>query len=144
MSLIRSYTSNIKKKEFPETITKISGELFYYDNLESLKLPNKLKEIGHCAFRDCRALKSIIIPASVNTIDSTAFMDCNNLTRIYISKPKGTIQNAPWYAFNAKIEWNYGKEYMTIAEKKNGIKRRFQKICSTGKAIIQTILNIIQ
>ena len=118
VSLIRSYTSNIKKKEFPETITKISGEYFYYDNLESLKLPNKLKEIGDCAFRDCRALKSIIIPASVNTIASTAFEDCNNLTRIYISKPKGTIQNAPWYAFNAKIIWNYGKEYMTIAEKK--------------------------
>ena len=115
---IRNYTSNIKKKEFPETITKISGENFHYNNLESLKLPNKLKELGDCAFRDCRALKSIIIPASVNTIDSTAFMDCNNLTRIYISKPKGTIQNAPWYAFNAKIEWNYGKEYMTIAEKK--------------------------
>ena len=118
VSLIRSYTSNIKKKEFPETITKISGEYFYYDNLESLKLPNKLKEIGDCAFRDCRALKSIIIPASVNTIASTAFIDCNNLTRIYISKPKGTIQNAPWYAFKAKIIWNYGKEYMTIAEKK--------------------------
>ena len=121
VSLIRSYTSNIKKKEFPETITKISGELFYYNNLESIKLPNKLKEIGEYAFRDCRALKSIIIPASVNTIASTAFMDCNNLTRIYISKPKGTIQNAPWYAFNAKIEWEYvgyGKEYMTIAEKK--------------------------
>lgn len=118
VSLIRSYTSNIKKKEFPETITKISGEYFYYDNLESLKLPNKLKEIGDCAFRDCRALKSIIIPASVNTIASTAFIDCNNLTRIYISKPKGTIQNAPWYAFNAKIVWDYGKEYMTIAEKK--------------------------
>lgn len=118
VSLIRSYTSNIKKKEFPETITKISGEYFYYDNLESLKLPNKLKEIGDCAFRDCRALKSIIIPASVNTIASTAFEDCNNLTRIYISKPKGTIQNAPWYAVNAKIVWGYGKEYMTIAEKK--------------------------
>ena len=114
VSLIRSYTSNIKKKEFPETITKISGENFHYNNLESIKLPNKLKEIGECAFRDCRALKSIIIPASVNTIASTAFLECNNLTRIYISKPKGTIQNAPWYAVNAKIEWNYGKEYMTI------------------------------
>ena len=141
VSLIRSYTSNIKKKEFPETITKISGESFYYDNLESIKLPNKLKEIGDgafrycralksiiipssvntigdCAFRDCRALKSIIIPASVNTIDSNAFFECNNLTTIYISKPKGTIQNAPWYAVNAKIVWDYGKEYMTIAEKK--------------------------
>ena len=141
VNLIRSYTSNIRKKEFPETITKISGEYFNYNNLESLKLPNKLKEIGdgafrYCsalksiiipasvntigygAFRDCSALKSIIIPASVNTIDSYAFSGCNNLTTIYISKPKGTIQNAPWYAVNAKIVWDYGKEYMTIAEKK--------------------------
>ena len=118
VSLIRSYTSNIKKKEFPETITKISGEYFHYDNLESIKLPNKLKEIGDGAFRYCSALKSIIIPSSVNTIDSYAFFECNNLTRIYISKPKGTIQNAPWYAVNAKIVWDYGKEYMTIAEKK--------------------------
>lgn len=115
---IRNYTSNIKKKEFPETITKISGENFHYNNLESLKLPNKLKELGDCAFRDCRALKSIIIPASVNTIASNAFLECNNLTRIYIPKPKGTIQNAPWNAVNAKIVWDYGKEYMTIAEKK--------------------------
>ena len=118
VSLIRSYTSNIKKKEFPETITKISGESFYYDNLESIKLPNKLKEIGDGAFRYCRALKSIIIPSSVNTIDSNAFEKCNNLTRICISKPKGTIQNAPWNAVNAKVVWDYGKEYMTIAEKK--------------------------
>ena len=121
VNLIRSYTSNIKKKEFPETVTEISGECFFYDNVEYLKLPKSLRKIGEYAFRDCRALKSIIIPASVNTIASNAFVDCNNLTRIYISKPKGTIQNAPWYAFNAKIEWNYvgyGKEYMTIAEKK--------------------------
>ena len=141
VTLIRSYTSNIKKKEFPETITEISGECFFYDNIEYLKLPKSLRKIGeyafcnyralkniiipasvntigYGAFRDCSALKSIIIPASVNTIDSYAFYGCNNLTIIYISKPKGTIQNAPWYAFKAKIIWNYGKEYMTIAEKK--------------------------
>lgn len=118
VSLIRSYTSNIKKKEFPETITKISGEYFYYDNLESLKLPNKLKEIGEYAFCNYRALKSINIPASVNTIASNAFVECDNLTIIYISKPKGTIQNGPWGAVNAKIVWDCGKEYMTIAEKK--------------------------
>lgn len=115
---IRSYTSNIKKKEFPETITKISGEDFNYNNLESLRLPNKLKEIGKYAFRNYRALKSINIPASVNTIASNAFLECNNLTGIYISKPKGTIQNGPWGAVNAKIVWDCGKEYMTIAEKK--------------------------
>ena len=141
LRLIRSYTSNIRKKEFPETVTEISGECFFYDNIEYLKLPKSLRKIGeyafcnyralkniiipasvntigYGAFRDCSALKSIIIPASVNTIDSYAFSGCNNLTIIYISKPKGTIQNAPWYAFNAKIIWDYGKEYMTIAEKK--------------------------
>ena len=121
VNLIRSYTSNIKKKEFPETITKISGEGFYYNNVESLKLPNKLKEIGEFAFYHYSALKSINIPASVNTIDPKAFVECNNLIGIYISKPKGTIQNEPWGAVNAKIVWyyvGYGKEYMTIAEKK--------------------------
>ena len=118
VNLIRSYTSNIRKKEFPETITKISGEDFYYNNLESLRLPNKLKEIGEYAFRNYRALKSINIPASVNTIASNAFLECDNLTIIYISKPKETIQNGPWGAVNAKIVWDCGKEYMTIAEKK--------------------------
>ena len=121
VTLIRSYTSNIKKKEFPETVTEISGECFFYDNIEYLKLPKSLRKIGEYAFRDCRALKSINIPASVNTIDPKAFVECNNLIGIYISRPKGTIQNEPWGAVNAKIVWDYvgyGKEYMTIAEKK--------------------------
>ena len=118
LRLIRSYTSNIRKKEFPETVTEISGECFFYDNIEYLKLPKSLRKIGECAFYNYRALKSINIPASVNTIASNAFWKCNNLTRIYISKPKGTIQNGPWGAVNAKMVWDYGKEYMTIAEKK--------------------------
>ena len=118
LRLIRSYTSNIRKKEFPETVTEISGECFFYDNIEYLKLPKSLRKIGEYAFCNYRALKSIIIPASVNTINSKAFAECNNLTRICISKPKGTIQNGPWGAVNAKIVWDYGKKYMTIAEKK--------------------------
>ena len=118
LRLIRSYTSNIRKKEFPETVTEISGECFFYDNVEYLKLPKSLRKIGEYAFCNYRALKSINIPASVNTINSKAFAECNNLTRICISKPKGTIQNGPWGAVNAKIVWDYGKKYMTIAEKK--------------------------
>ena len=116
--LIRYYTSNIKKKEFPETVVEISGGSFYYKNLGLLKLPKSLKKIGEYAFYNYRELKSINIPASVNTIDPKAFVKCNNLIGIYISKPKGTIQNGPWGAANAKIVWDCGKEYMTIAEKK--------------------------
>ena len=116
--LVREYTSNIKKKEFPETVVEISGGSFYYKNLGLLKLPKSLKKIGEYAFYNYRELKSINIPASVNTIDPKAFVKCNNLIGIYISKPKGTIQNGPWGAANAKIVWDCGKEYMTIAEKK--------------------------
>ena len=115
---IRDYTFNIKKKEFPETVVEISGGSFYYKNLGLLKLPKSLKKIGEYAFYNYRELKSINIPASVNTIDPKAFVKCNNLIGIYISKPKGTIQNGPWGAANAKIVWDCGKEYMTIAEKK--------------------------
>ena len=146
MNLIRSYTSNIKKKEFPETITEISGEGFYYNNVESLKLPKSLKKIGDYAFSYYSKLGGINIPKGVNTIGKYIFRNCSCLSSIsilgninqinehafdryrwddtfdvsiiFIKGAKNSIKGAPWGAENAKIVWDCGKEYMTIAEKK--------------------------
>ena len=146
VNLIRSYTSNIKKKEFPETITEISGEGFYYNNVESLKLPKSLKKIGDYAFSYYSKLGGINIPKGVNTIGKYIFRNCSCLSSIsilgninqinehafdryrwddtfdvsiiFIKGAKNSIKGAPWGAENAKIVWDCGKEYMTIAEKK--------------------------
>ena len=143
---IRSYTSNIKKKEFPETVTEISGESFYYNNVESLKLPKSLKKIGDYAFSYYSKLGGINIPKGVNTIGKYIFRNCSCLSSIsisgninqinehafdryrwddtfdvsiiFIKGAKNSIKGAPWGAENAKIVWDCGKEYMTIAEKK--------------------------
>ena len=148
VNLIRSYTSNIKKKEFPETITEISGEGFYYNNVESLKLPKSLKKIGDYAFsyysklgeinipkgvntigkyifRNCSCLVSISILGNINQINEHAFdrYDWNDTYDVSIISIKGTensIKGAPWGAENATILWNskLNKEYMTTDEKK--------------------------
>ena len=145
---IRSYTSNIKKKEFPETVTEISGGSFYYNNVESLKLPKSLKKIGDYAFSYYSKLGGINIPKGVNTIGKYIFRNCSCLSSISILgninqinehafdryrwddtfdvsiiSIKGTensIKGAPWGAENATIVWNnkLNKEYMTMDEKK--------------------------
>lgn len=146
--LVREYTSNIKKKEFPETVVEISGGSFYYNNLESLKLPKSLKKIGDYAFsyysklgginipkgvntigkyifRNCSCLSSISIFGNINQIDEHAFDryrwdDTFDVSIISIKGAENSIKGAPWGAENATILWNnkFNKEYMTTDEKK--------------------------
>ena len=146
--LVREYTSNIKKKEFPETVVEISGGSFYYNNLESLKLPKSLKKIGDYAFSYYSKLGGINIPKGVNTIGKYIFRNCSCLSSISIlgninqinehafdrydgddtcdvsiisiKGAENSIKGAPWGAENATIVWNnkLNKEYMTTDEKK--------------------------
>ena len=51
--------------------------------LESIILPNGLKNIGKACFKDCSNLQGVSIPASVTTIDDDTFEGCSNL--IYVS-----------------------------------------------------------
>ena len=95
--LVREYTSNIKKKEFPETVVEISGGSFYYNNLESLKLPKSLKKIGDYAFSYYSKLGGINIPKGVNTIGKYIFRNCSCLSSISIL---GNINQIDEHAFD--------------------------------------------
>ena len=94
---IRDYTLNIKKKEFPETVVEISGGSFYYNNLESLKLPKSLKKIGDYAFSYYSKLGGINIPKGVNTIGKYIFRNCSCLSSISIL---GNINQIDEHAFD--------------------------------------------
>lgn len=95
--LVREYTLNIKKKEFPETVVEISGGSFYYNNLESLKLPKSLKKIGDYAFSYYSKLGGINIPKGVNTIGKYIFRNCSCLSSISIL---GNINQIDEHAFD--------------------------------------------
>ena len=49
-------------------------------NLNYIRLPKTLKEIGYKAFGECKSLSKIHIPSSVEYIDAYAFIGCDNLT----------------------------------------------------------------
>lgn len=62
-------TVNIPAEIDGYKVTSIRNGMFYgYTNLESVTLPDGLKNIGDGAFYDCTSLKSITIPASVTNI----------------------------------------------------------------------------
>ncbi len=66
----------------PETVVKIEERAFEgCHRLESIGLPNALKEIGDCAFSRCRSLKTDI-PDSVAEIGKGAFEYCTSLESI--------------------------------------------------------------
>ena len=58
----------------------------YYNacrKIQTVKLPNSLKEIGDGAFGNCNKLTSINIPNNVTYIGEYAFGSCNNLQHVY-------------------------------------------------------------
>ncbi len=57
----------------------------YYGLNENVIIPKGVKEIGECAFEDCKTMTSITIPDSVKAIHENAFYR-TNLKKIHIPK----------------------------------------------------------
>ena len=51
-------------------------------SLSSIKIPEKVTDIGSYAFRNCRSLKSIFIPQSVRYIGYSCFNNCTGMTSV--------------------------------------------------------------
>jgi hypothetical protein len=101
---------SVKGVEIPD---KIDGEPVVvigshaFENcyeLESVKIPNSVREIRSFAFSACGSLKSIELPARITTIEGRAFSKCTKLEKIII--PKGVTFVGAW-AF-------YGCDNLTI------------------------------
>ena len=64
-------------------IIKIGNEVFKdCDKLQSVTIPDTVKEIGDSAFENCKSLEKINIPDSVNKIGKRAFVNCKILNSI--------------------------------------------------------------
>ena len=69
------YNSNIEKAEFSDETTIIPNNAFYNARyLNTVKLPEKLENIGNYAFAYCAALKSFELTDTVTSIGESAFM----------------------------------------------------------------------
>lgn len=63
-------------------IVRIAKEAFRNTSMDSLELPDSLREIGSHAFKGCR-IREIIVPESVTFIDSLAFSDSDLETIVF-------------------------------------------------------------
>lgn len=110
-------------------IDSIDMYAFYYKHIEKVELPEGISNINGYAFANCHTLKEIQIPKSVEAIrsncfsgsglrsvtfkgtpsilDPNAFYGCFNLTTINVPWSENEVENAPWGATKATINYNY-------------------------------------
>ena len=88
--------------------TTISDYLFYgCTNLSLTELPSGLTSIGAHAFGNCLGIHSLTFKGTPNIIKPDAFIGCIYLTTINVPWAEGAVENAPWSASNATINYNY-------------------------------------
>lgn len=75
----------VEKIILPSSAEKITENGFSACvKLKSIKLNNKLKEIGYGAFFKCKSLKRIVIPKNVDNIQPNTFSNCIKLSSVNI------------------------------------------------------------
>ncbi len=92
------YRVSIIKSVIVVNATRIGINAFSRcSHLESIELPDTLKEIGFSAFNRCFGLSSISFPDSLVTLGTECFANCSNLSTLTLPK---NIENIPQHGFS--------------------------------------------
>lgn len=87
--------------EIPQGIQTIGGYAFSDSKLETILIPDSVKEIEEGAFGNCKSLHDITIPGSVDNIGDQAFLWCTDLRSVIIDEGVKSIGEAAfascWY-----------------------------------------------
>ena len=75
----------------PASLEFIGSYAFSYTNLQSVKMPAKLKKIENSAFASCSDLKSVQLNEGLQEIDAWAFENCSALRSITLPNSLKTI-----------------------------------------------------
>lgn len=86
-------SSSLMEANTGEFTQRIGESAFYNQtSLESIKIPDGVKEIGMCAFQGCSRLKDITIADSVEKIGNQAFYQCTDLRRVELPDKMDTVK----------------------------------------------------
>lgn len=80
-------------------------------SLQTIELPNTMKEIDGSLFWECSSLVSLTLPSELTTIGVNSLADCPNLMSIKIDK------NNPYYCSDGAILFNKDKSKIVLAKK---------------------------
>ena len=80
-------------------------------SLQTIELPNSMKEIDGSLFWECSSLVSLTLPSELTSIGVSSLRDCPNLMSIKIDK------NNPYYCSDGAILFNKDKSKIILAKK---------------------------
>ncbi len=90
--------SSLESIVIPDGVKNIKTFAFEdCDSLKSVVIPDSVTSIGYGTFEGCSSLESIEIPDSVTSIGSAAFYDCSSLTSIVIPDGVTSIGYSAFY-----------------------------------------------
>lgn len=87
-----SLNLEIENVKLPSTLTEIGDYAFFHSSVVPSIIPEGVVTIGRSAFEGC-TLTSITIPNSVTTIGANAFFECVNLTSVTLGNGVTSIGN---------------------------------------------------
>lgn len=92
------YNTGIESIEIPQSVKEIGQSAFgLCADLTSVSIPDGVEKIGGYAFRDCNKLESVEMPNSVTIIQRDAFLNCESLKSINLSDNLNTIKEEAFY-----------------------------------------------
>ena len=81
----------------PETETVLSDYAFSGKDVVSVVIPDSVKKIGECAFRNNKSLQSVVFSNSLEEIGENAFEGCESLTEVVLPGTLKKIQSCAFY-----------------------------------------------
>ena len=94
-----------------------SNAFLLNDEIEKVKLPSGIKEIGHSAFCFCSRLKSVNMPRDLVYINERAFDSCKSITKVILCKRIRKIDNCAFNGCNGIKTIRYkgnSKDWKTV------------------------------
>ncbi len=96
--------SSIESITLPEGLKELPGRVFYNCyGLEEVVIPNTVTSIASEAFKSCTGLKELIIPSSVEYIHQWAIDGCSGLKMLYVPGTVQTIDSAAICGFESGL-----------------------------------------
>lgn len=115
--------SSVTKLKIPSRINnmevnQIGSSAFRDANIQSVKIPDTITQIGANAFYFCTSLDTVIIPDSVRFVDEWAFVYCENLKQVSIGSNVSELGEKVFYGCK-KIQTMFVNKYNTHYDSRN-------------------------
>ena len=82
--------------DLPEQLTQLSWGMFTGSTIESIDIPETVREVEDYAFCDCDFLEEVVFPDGITTMGDYVFRNCDGLRSVHMPT---SLKRIPWGCF---------------------------------------------